>query len=74
MIKIEETEVVGLRHVIRGMRNPMNSWEQSDSGICKGGDQGIGCENCATHCDHAYDHEFKVGKEEYCLMVKLCDS
>ena len=74
MIKIEETEVVGLRHVIRGMRNPMNSWGQSDSGICKGGDQGIGCENCATHCDHAYDHEFKVGKEDYCLMEKLRDA
>lgn len=74
MIKIEETEVVGMRHVIRGMRNPMNSWEQSDSGICKGGDHGIGCENCATHCDHAYDHEFKVGKEDYCLMEKLRDA
>ena len=74
MIKIEETEVVGLRHVIRGMRNPMNSWEHSDSGICKGGDQGIGCENCATLCGHAYDHEFKVGKEDYCLMEKLRDA
>ena len=31
MIKIENTEVVGWKHVIRGMRNPMNSWEKSDS-------------------------------------------
>ncbi len=31
MIKIEEVEVVGLRHAIRGMRNPMNSWDKSDS-------------------------------------------
>lgn len=31
MIKIEEVEVVGFKHAIRGMRNPMNSWEQSDS-------------------------------------------
>jgi len=74
MIKIEETEVVGLRHVIRGMRNPMNSWEQSDSGICKGGDQGIGCENCSTHCGHAHDHELKVGKEDYFLMETLRDA
>lgn len=32
MLKIEETEVVGWKAAIRGMRNPMNSWEQSDSG------------------------------------------
>lgn len=31
MIKIEKTEVVGWEHVIRGMRNPMNSWGKSDS-------------------------------------------
>lgn len=31
MIKLEKTEVVGLEHAIRGMRNPMNSWDQSDS-------------------------------------------
>lgn len=76
MIKIEETEVVGLRHVIRGMRNPMNSWEQSDSGICKGGDDGLGCENCVNEaaCTISYDHEFKVGKEDYCLMEKLRDA
>ena len=32
MIKIENTEVVGWEHAIRGMRNPMNSWDKSDSG------------------------------------------
>ena len=31
MIKLEKTEVVGLEPAIRGMRNPMNSWEKSDS-------------------------------------------
>jgi hypothetical protein len=31
MLKIEEVEVVGLNAVIRGMRNPMNSWEKIDS-------------------------------------------
>lgn len=33
MIKIENVEVVGWEHAIRGMRNPMNSWEKSDSGL-----------------------------------------
>ena len=31
MLKIENTEVLGWKHAIRGMRNPMNSWEKSDS-------------------------------------------
>lgn len=31
MIKIENTEVYGFEAAIRGMRNPMNSWEKSDS-------------------------------------------
>lgn len=31
MIKIEYTEVLGWKHAVRGMRNPMNSWEKSDS-------------------------------------------
>ena len=31
MLKIENFEVLGWEHAIRGMRNPMNSWENSDS-------------------------------------------
>lgn len=31
MIKFEQTEVCGIRHAIRGMRNAMNSWDKSDS-------------------------------------------
>ena len=31
MIKFENTEVCGIRHAIRGMRNAMNSWKKSDS-------------------------------------------
>ena len=31
MIKIENYEVVGWKHAIRGLRNPMNSWGKSDS-------------------------------------------
>lgn len=32
MIKFENTKVYGWESAIRGMRNPMNSWEKSDSG------------------------------------------
>ncbi len=31
MIKLEHTEVRGWEHAIRGMRNPLNSWDKSDS-------------------------------------------
>ena len=31
MIKLEKTDVFGWGAAIRGMRNPMNSWDKSDS-------------------------------------------
>jgi hypothetical protein len=63
---------MGFDQAIRGMRNPMNSWDKSDSGICKGGYSGIGCVNCAANpCDHGYNHSFQIGKNDYELMMKL---
>lgn len=35
MLKIENVEVMGWEAAIRGMRNPMNSWEKSDSFFCR---------------------------------------
>ena len=79
MILIEKTEIMGFDHAIRGMRNPMNSWDKSDSGVCKGGDSGIGCSKCASAyltpdestCGHPYDHSFQIGKNDHELMMKL---
>lgn len=73
MIKIENVEVMGWEHAIRGMRNPMNSWEKSDSGICKGGDNGIGCENCANqeYCTHAFNRSWQLDKADHDLMMRL---
>ena len=34
MIKLEKTDVYGWEAAIRGMRNPLNSWDRSDSCIC----------------------------------------
>ena len=31
MIKVEHIDVQGIKTAVRGMRNPMNSWEKSDS-------------------------------------------
>ena len=36
MLKIEEVEVMGWEHAIRGMRNPKNSWAKSDSKFVPG--------------------------------------
>lgn len=42
MLKIENAEVMGWEHAIRGMRNPMNSWEKSDSLFCTN----TACDEC----------------------------
>ena len=36
MLKIENVEAMGWEHAIRGMRNPKNSWEKSDSEFVPG--------------------------------------
>ena len=43
MIQIENTEVTGLKASIRGMRNPMNSWAQSDSHYAEYPDDDVYC-------------------------------
>ena len=30
-MKFEKTEVWGFKHALRGMRNPLESWDKSDS-------------------------------------------
>lgn len=40
MIKIENIDVYGWEPAIRGMRNPLNSWEKSDSGAA------VNCTEC----------------------------
>ena len=65
MLKIENTEVMGLEAAVRGMRNPMNSWEKSDSlfydedgNLCRMG-QG---KNLSLD---------EIGDSDYKLMIKL---
>ena len=56
MFKIENWEVVGWEHAIRGMRNPMNSWEKSDSF------------NCSGYCGAYY---YAIGPNDDDLMIRL---
>ena len=73
MLKIEKTEVVGWEAAIRGMRNPMNSWEQSDSAYCHR-DLMRDCTTC-VHRDTGYSActagHFDVGPRDYDLMTRL---
>lgn len=62
MIKIENTEVYGFESAIRGMRNPMNSWDKSDSfHNCKSSDECT--RNCGLWCSGAIgDNDLKLMK------------
>lgn len=69
MIKIENTKVQGFEAAIRGMRNPMNSWEKSDSFFCKVPDKE--CSVCeARHTDACCDG-YVIGENDLGLMMRL---
>lgn len=74
MLKIEETEVVGWKAAIRGMRNPMNSWEQSDSGVCATHGPAH-CSDCIysdCQADPAgIETNYIIGPNDHGLMEKL---
>lgn len=79
MIKLENVEVLGWEHAIRGMRNPMNSWEKSDSEFCHGASET--CKTCPdrpcndyTPCGCARESigkTYVVGPNDLALMKKL---
>ena len=84
MIKVENVEVVGWEHAIRGMRNAKNSWDKSDSTFSK-----HICSNtvCWTdislnelppcnipeevHVDNWTGLFYNIGPKDYNLMMKL---
>lgn len=68
MLKIENTEVIGWEAAIRGMRNPMNSWDKSDSRFSLLDD----CGDC-THCNLRFDecNEQQIGPNDLDLMTRL---
>ena len=76
MLKIENAEVTGWKAAIRGMRNPMNSWEKSDSGRCLT----HGPANC-SHCAYVHfgcnasdtdiDTKYIIGPNDLNLIMDL---
>lgn len=73
MLKIENAEVLGWEHAIRGMRNPKNSWAKSDSGRCHK-DLVRDCVTCVHH-NSGYAAcaagGFDVGQNDFNLMTRL---
>lgn len=63
MIKIENTDVFGWEAAIRGMRNPLNSWDKSDSYLGLWED-----ESPINPCDEPF---FFVGENDLKLMKSL---
>ena len=67
MLKIENFEVLGWEHAIRGMRNPMNSWEKSDSNFFDDS-EGHVCNICQGHGSMSL---IEIGPNDYALMKNL---
>ena len=63
MIKIEKEKIEGFEDAIRGMRNPYNSWDKSDSRYVYCHDPNV--DNGAWH------YEYKIGKNDLDLMKIL---
>lgn len=76
MVKFENTEVMGWEHAIRGARNPMNSWEKSDSARCMDFHCGeIKCPFDFNGDGNCYDgiksEDYIIGPNDYDLMKRL---
>lgn len=72
MLKVENTETYGWKAAIRGMRNPLNSWDKSDSMSCG---QKLGCTGCHL-CEDKYadmtgSNPYVLGENDLTLMKKL---
>lgn len=75
-MKFENTEVWGFEHALRGMRNPYNSWNKSDSGLkrwCSDENEYVdapcGYDACCHSCNFVSD--FVVGEKDLELAQKL---
>lgn len=73
MIKLEKTYVDGWEATIRGMRNPMNSWDKSDSRylLCIEDNRRIGDVICSD-CGSIESRDYYVGPNDLKLMRTLC--
>lgn len=69
MIKLEKDSIHGWEAAIRGMRNPLNSWDKSDSFQCKGE-----CTYPFCEYHHSCVGDYVIGDNDYNLMSKLVEA
>ena len=69
MISFENTEVMNIEGAIRGMRNPLNSWEKSDS-VFRYGNCNNDCPDCKG-CTVLKGMCFKLGENDLDLAHRL---
>ena len=72
MIKLENFEVVGWEHAVRGMRNPMNSWSKSDSVFKSVADIDI-LEDGEVRKQGVLFDALAIGDADHELMMKLAN-
>ena len=74
MIKMEHVVLASpeqMEFIIEGMRNPMNSWEKSDSGACF---KSLPCHSCHENrndCKKNIDSGYVLGENDHSLMQRL---
>lgn len=74
MIKIENYEVVGWEHAIRGMRNPMNSWDKSDSSFKGITETDILDEDGKVRRQRIFFDALGIGENDHDLMTRLSNA
>ena len=72
-IKIENTQVFGWEAAIRGARNPMNSWEKSDSLWFDGEEYHDICSNSGPAPKESNGTGFDIGYSDHKLLMNLCN-
>ena len=70
MIKLEKTDVYGWEAAIRGLRNPMNSWDKSDSEWVYDEEERNEYPDGEVHCTCYRDH-YNIGENDLKLMQSL---
>lgn len=71
MLTIENVETYGWEAAIRGMRNPKNSWEKSDSEWYS---IGFPTSNPAAFNDKYLSQKYCIGDNDLDLMTRLCNA
>lgn len=71
MIKIKKVEVNGFEAAIRGMRNPMNSWEKSDTVFFEDGEYHDICGSAGPAYMYEEGTKVGLGSNDHDLMARL---